>query len=393
MKIYTFPFLIDLITFLVMLRLADAAGREMRLSNLQTSWLMVSFSACFLVTCLMVGRLLNTANARPILLVSIAALMALAAPLFFTTAFWPTLWLFSAYGVAVAAAFNSFQTFMRGQAAAGSLGLTVARYTISWGMGVACGFLLGGILKDLGGPVALAAFSTLACLSIIALVIMHDARDARGEQASTDAVVEEADGEADPRSRPVDGRYVVIGWLLSLSANFSQRPLTTFIPKFHAEHGSPAWAAGFLLCVLFLAQALSGYRCHRLRRWLYRLQPLVLVQLLLVAALALLWAAPGFAASLVVVLVLGVLFGFVFFSCVYYVSNDVRSSRNVGINEAMVGVGNILGVLVSESSMRLFRYPEAYFPVCMGATLLIIGMQWLWLKRSRPASALLMESP
>lgn len=380
MKIYSFPFLIDLITFLVMLRLADAAGREMHLSNLQTSWLMVSFSACFLVTCLLVGRLLNTANARPILLVSMAALMLLAAPLFFTAAFWPTLWLFSAYGVMVAAAFNSFQTFMRGEAPAGSLGLTVARYTISWSTGIACGFLLGGFLKNWGGPVALAAFSTLACLAVIVLVITHRGRDAA--HASSDAVVEEADLQGDARSRPVDGRYVVVGWSLSLIANFCQRPLTTFIPKFQAEHGSPAWVAGLLLFVLFLAQALSGYQSRRLRRWLYRPEPLLLVQLLLVASLALLWMAPGFWVSLLVMPALGGLFGFVFFSCVYYVSNDVRSSRNVGINEAMVGVGNILGMLLSEASMRLLRNPDAYFPVCMGAMLLVIGVQWLYLKRS-----------
>ena len=137
--------------------------------------------------------------------------------------------------------------------------------------------------------------------------------------------------------------------------------------------------------MLLVGQGVSGYHCHKLRHWLYRLQPLVIVQLLLVAALALLWAAPSFLTSLLVVLILGVLFGFVYFSCVYYVSNDVRSSRNVGINEAMVGVGTILGMLVSELAMRLFRYPEAYFPIGMSVTLLIVVMQWLWLKKGKPA--------
>ncbi|MBV9467866.1 MAG: hypothetical protein JOZ57_01320, partial [Abitibacteriaceae bacterium] len=94
----------------------------------------------------------------------------------------------------------------------------------------------------------------------------------------------------------------------------------------------------------------------------------------------LLWMAPNFITSLFIVLVLGALYGFIYFSCVYYVSNDVRSSRNVGINEAMVGIGNILGMLISESSMRLFHYPEAYFPVCMSVTLVIVAAQWYWLK-------------
>ncbi|MBV9468296.1 MAG: MFS transporter, partial [Abitibacteriaceae bacterium] len=256
MKIYIFPFLIDLITFLVMLRLADAAGREMHVSNLQTSWFMVSYSACFLVACLWLGRRLHRGNSRPILIASITVLMVLAVPLFFTTSFWPTIIIFSAYGVTVAAAFNSFQTFMRGEAPAGSLGLTLARYTISWSSGIACGFLLGGILKDVGGPFALSAFTTLACLSILYLVLTHQTRDE--EHASADATVEEIDPAVNPRAPRVDSRYVAIGWSLCVSANFSQRPLTTFIPKFHAESGSPAWVAGFLLFTLFLAQAISG---------------------------------------------------------------------------------------------------------------------------------------
>jgi len=190
---------------------------------------------------------------------------------------------------------------------------------------------------------------------------------------------------AGPGAAPVDARYVVVGWLLCLSANFSQRPLTTFIPKFYAENGNPAWVAGFLLFALFIVQAVAGYRCHRLRRWLYRAQPLMLAQALIVVLLTLLWAAPNFLLALVAMAVLGSLYGFVYFSCVYYVSNDARSSRNVGINEAMVGIGNIVGILVSESSMRLFHYQEAYFPVTMIVTLVLLGVQVLWLRGRRAA--------
>lgn len=385
MKIYLFPFLIDLVMFLVMLRLADAAGREMKLSNLQTSWLMVSFSAFYLVPCLLVGRLLHRDNARPIFVASICLLMALAVPLFFATTYWIAWGLFSLLGVALALAFNSLQTFIRGEAPVGSLALVVARYTISWSLGVSCGFLFGGVLKDFGGPLALAGFTIGAGLLILLLVFTHKPT----EHESSDAVVEEAD-VSNPRVRSVDARYVVIGWLLCLSANFSQRPLTTFIPKFHAENNSPAWVAGCLLFALYFSQAFSGYYSHRFRHWLYKPAPLMLTQALIVFALALLWLAPGLLVSFAVLLALGVLFGFVYFSCVYYVSNDTRSSRNVGINEAMVAVGNILGVLISEWSMRIWNYPLAYFPVCMGLTLLLIGVQWGWL-HGKPSKKRLQE--
>ena len=386
MKIYLFPFLIDLVMFLVMLRLADAAGREMQLSNGQTAWLMASFSAVYLVTCLFVGRLLHRGNARRIFVASICLLMGLAIPLFFANTFWTAWALFSTLGIALALAFNSLQTFIRGEAPIGSLGLVISRYTVSWSLGVSCGFLFGGVLKDFGGPLALAGFTLGAGLTILLLVFTHKPR--HEEEESSDAVVEEV--APDSRMSPVDARYVVIGWLLCLVGNFSQRPLTTFIPKFHAENNSPAWLAGCLLFTLYFAQAISGYACPRLRPWLYRRGPLLWAQLLIVVALACLWKAPNVLVSFGVLLLLGLLFGLVYFCCVYYVSNDARSSHNVGINEAMVGAGNILGILISEWSMRVWNYPLAYFPVCMALTLLLIGIQWIWLS-GKPAQISLQE--
>ncbi len=383
MKIYLFPFLIDLVLFLVMLRLADAAGREMHLSNQQAALFMVSYSSVYLVACLTIGRLLHRGNARRIFLSSIVALMLLAVPLFFTRTFGPTLALFSVFGIVTASAFNSFQTFMRGEAPSGSLTLAIARYTIAWSAGVACGVLSGGFLKDFGGPLALAVFTVLACGLILLLGITHKPRDARHD--SSDAAIEDIDQELiTARLRAVDSRYVMIGWMLCLSANLSQRPLTTFIPKFYAENHSPPWVAGCLLFLMFSAQAVSGYACHKARHLLYRPEPVVAVQLIVVLALAALWQVPSLWVSAAMLLVLGVLFGFMFFSCVYYVSNDLRSSRTVGINEAMVGVGTILGMLVSESSMRYFREPTAYFPACMAVILLLIALQWGFLKWSAP---------
>ena len=383
MKIYLFPFLIDLVLFLVMLRLADAAGREMKLSNLQAALFMVSYSIVYLVACLTIGRVLHRGNARRIFLASILMLMLLAVPLFFTRTFWPTLVLFSVFGIAAALAFNSFQTFMRGEAPPGSLALTIARYTISWSSGIACGVLLGGFLKDFGGPFALAAFTIFACGLILFMSLTHKAQGS--EHESSDATVEDVNAEMlSSRLRGVDSRYVMIGWMLCLSANFSQRPLSTFIPKFYAENLSPPWVAGSLLFVMFISQALSGYACRKWRHLLYRPQPLVTAQLLVVLALAVLWLAPSLWISAAMLLILGLLFGFLFFACVFYVSNDARSSHNVGINEAMVGVGTILGMLVSELSMRKLGNPSAYFPACMALTLLMIALQCGWLYWSAP---------
>ena len=378
MRIYLFPFLIDFVLFLVMLRVSDAAGREMHLSNLQAASFVIAYSLAYLIACPLAGRVLGNGNSRQLLVVSVVALLLCSVPVFFTRTFGPTLWLMVALGVAVAFAFNSLQSFLRGESKHGALSRTIAKYTLSWSMGIACGFLLGGVLLDIGGALSLAAFSILACGAILLMVLTHRTRDS--EFVSADGVIENPAGGA----LPVDSRYVVIGWILCVSANFSQRPLTTFIPKLAAEQNNAAWVAGSLLFALYLCQATGGFRSRRWRHLLYRRGPLITVQLLIAGLTAVLWQSPGFMVSLIAMLLLGLAYGFVYFSCVYYVSNDVNSARSVGINEAMVGVGTILGVFVCEAIMRYAGNPDAFYPVTIFAMLAFVTVQWFWLKVRAP---------
>jgi MFS family permease len=178
---------------------------------------------------------------------------------------------------------------------------------------------------------------------------------------------------------PVDARYVTIGWLLCISANFSQRPLTTFIPKLAAEHGNAAWVAGTLLFALYICQALGGFRSRRWRHLLYRRRPLIGVQFVAALLMALLWLSPTYSISIIAMALLGLTYGFLYFSCVYYVSNDLHSAHSVGINEAMVGLGTVLGVFVSQAIMRTAGNPVAFYPVTIIAILVLAAFQWLWL--------------
>ena len=372
MQIYLFPFLFDFVTFLVALRVADASGRELHLSDAQAAALVMIYSLGYMCTCPVAGHLLNRRNARAILIAATSCLLLLSGPLFFTTSFWPTFVLLGFLGIVVAFCFNSFQTFMRGEAPAGRLARTIARYTVTWSSGIACGYLLGGFLKDNGGPWALASLSTIACSVILALSISHQSRG--DEHDSADGAVEEHRG-----SSLVDTRYVVIGWLLCFSANFSQRPLMTFLPKFFAQMHRPSAMAGFLFFILLIGQALFGYFSGRLRHALYRRGPLAIAHLLNIGLLGALWMTSNYWISVVVMAALGSVYGFIYFAAVYYVSNDLRSSRNVGINEAMVGAGNILGLLLSQFFMNRFSDPQAVYPVLMAtlAALAILQLGWL----------------
>ena len=384
MKIFLFPFLLDLVGFLVSMRVADAAGREMQLSNLSAAMLVVAFSAGYMLACLPAGYILTRRNSRTILIASIFSLMVLSVPLFYSSTYLPVALLMTAFGVALAFAFNSFQTYMRGEAGVGSLGRTVSRYTFSWSSGIGFGFLFGGLFKSGGGALALSAASIFFCLATLALVITHSQKD--HEHDSSDGRMESItsfqpeDEEANSRVLALHWRYVVIGWSICFGCNFAMRPITTFIPKFLAEQRNPAWLAGGMLFSLYIMQALIGSQAYKFRLWQYRKSPLLAQQGLLVLCFIGLWSISNLFATAIILMVLGLLFGISFFWSVYYVSNHPRSSRNVGVNEALVGVANICGVLSSQAVINYFNNDSAYyFMVAVVLTILMVA-QWLWLR-------------
>lgn len=366
------------------MRVADAAGREMHLSNVAAAMLVVVFSAGYMLGCLPAGYFLKRRNSRAILIASIIGLMILSVPIFYSSRFLPVAMLMTAFGVALAFAFNSFQTYMRGEAGVGSLGQTVSRYTFSWSSGIGFGFLFGGLFKSGGGALSLSAASIIFCLATLALAISHRQKD--HEHDSADGRIETVepfhpdDEAANSRALALHWRYVVIGWSLCFGCNFGTRPLTTFIPKFLAEQGNPAWLAGAMMFLLFIMQALIGSVVYKFRRWQYRRRPLLAQQGLILLCFIGFWGISNLFATGVILMVLGTLYGFSYFWSVYYVSNHPRSSRNVGVNEALVGVANICGVLASQAVIAYYHNDAAYYLMVALVLAFLMVAQWLWLR-------------
>ena len=378
MKIYFVPFLLDFILFLIQFRLSDAAGREMHLSNAQATELLVAFNAAYLLVCPFVGRALDARNTRPILLFSIAAILALGVPLLWTMQFIPALVLMGGLGASSALAFNSFQSLMRGRSPLGALSATIFKYNASWSLGIGLGFLMSGILKTLGQPLLLSAFCGVAVAAVWWMIWSEKLPT----QLST-----ETENEQALAFLYGDARYAAIGWSLCLAGNFVQRPLATFLPKFSAQDGHAAWMAGALLCALVCAQVAGGYCGYRRADWLYKARPLVVLQIGIVAALAVLWMSRNYALSLMAMLVLGVLHGWAFFCAVFYCSHSLRSARNVGINEMMVGIGNIGGMILCNIAIAQFKNERAFYPTTIAFSLLLLGAQMAWLRGARVVGA------
>lgn len=386
MTIYLVPFLLDFQLFFVMLRLADASGREMQLSNSQATALLLSFSIGYLVTSPLAGRVLQARSPKPLLLFSIVAIGLCSVPLLFTTTFWPTFLLIGVLGIAAALAFNAFQALVRNQSPDGALAVTVARYTVAWSCGVGSGYIVGGVMRSLVEPFGLAAFCVVACSLLLVLVWYFQTAPTSSTRCETTAESTTAESTTpEPitvESTPIDARYIAIAWSLIFAANFVQRPLTTFIPKFSAQDGNPSWTAGVLLAAALFTQAAVGFAMQRRTRWLYRRKPLVILQIGLVIVLGLLWMTQAFFASLILMIFLGALHGFTYFASVYIASNSVRSARNIGLNEMMVGVGNVAGMILCDRAIAWLHFERAFYPTTMLFCVLLLAAQMWWLRDS-----------
>lgn len=372
MKIYFVPFLLDFILFMVQLRLADASGREMKLSNGQTTALFISFNLAYLVVCPLVGRVLNARNTRPILLFAIASILLFGVPLLWTTTFVPALILMSGLGGAAALAFNAFQSFMRGRSALGDLAATIFKYNTSWSLGIGSGFLLGGLLKSLGQPIWLSVFCGAAVAGVFVMIWSEKPLSEIASSTGSDVTATQFG----------DARYIAIGWSFCLVANFVQRPLATFLPRFYAQDHKSAWMAGALLCALLWTQVAGCYITLKNPQWLYRARPLVVFQLGVTTILGGLWLSQNYLLTLFLMMPLGLLHGFAFFCAVFYCSNSRDSARNVGINEMTVGVGNIGAMLICEWAIGAWS-DDAFYPTTMAFSVLLLGAQMLWLRQAR----------
>jgi hypothetical protein len=285
------------------------------------------------------------------------------------------------FGVCTALFFNAFQTFMRGEAPPGGLARVTALYTLAWSTGSSFGFLGSGSLYRFG-PLALIALN--AAVGLIILILLHSHRGRPHEALSAEESVEQGPAGA----RPVQPGYVLIGWITIFTAMFVQRPLQTFYPALSARDGVMPLLAGLPLFLHMFVQGLTGLAMLRFRAWLYRRLPFVLLQTAAALVFLALWRIPAaYAATALGVALLGLWTGFAYFAAVYYAGNSGRRSRNIGVNEFLVGLGSFAGLFVSEWFMQRLGNDAVMYAVCAGTLLLSTALQWALASGRRPAPA------
>ena len=362
--LYLSPALMDWLVFFVSFAVFYAAGAR-GVSMAECGWLGMLFQGAYMASSFVSGHFITQGNARRVLLSSTLVCGISSAGLLGLSAFGLLAGGLVVFGGSAAWFFNSFQAFMRGEASVGSLKTSVAFYTLSWSLGAGLGNVTAGWLYEWGSAALILAvvFSTGATLFLLARTGKHTADDtlvAGAEGEPTEEPVE----SGTRHKYPVLNRYIAIGWLMIFTATFVQRPLFTFLPPLFAKEGISSLWASLPLFMHMAVAAVFGLAMFRFRDFLYRRTPFFFIQGGGVLALCAMWLWPSYWVCFLMLCLLGIYAGFVYYCAVYYASNSGRRSFNTGVNEALVGFGSIAGIVLGDGYMRLSGASTGMYLVC-----------------------------
>jgi len=363
------PALMDWLLLLVNFAVMYRAGQQ-HFTFYQCAWLAGMWSLLYMLASMATGFLITRKNSRAILLGSTAGTVLATVYCLAVVKFQALMFGLALMGVFTAFFFNSFQAFMRGETRPGNLMKTVGIYTLSWSMGSGLGAISSGYLFSYGAP-ALAALSLAIGALIIATILLH--RRNPLEKISSEEHIE-AGGE---NVRPVDTRYVRVGWVIIFTAMFVQKPLVSFFPAIAASEGISSFISSLPLFLNFTIQALVGLAMLKWRGALYRRLPFTVIHLLAAGLYLAAWKMPTLSVCLPVFGLLGIYFGFAYFCSVYYSSNSGNRVFNVGINEFLVGTACLLGLFVCEWWMKYTADAASMYAVCAAMLVISAAVQFI----------------
>lgn len=381
--IYLLPMLGDMIVslslFVNAVRLARMGASATVVASTLTTW-----SVVYLLSCVVVGRVVNAANAARMMIGSLTGLALISLLFMVVPGIAGVYSLMALAGCATAFFFVPFLVFVK--AVDGGRNKSVAYssgfYTFAWSLGFALGPFVAGLLMELGIDRARgldegwkyawlfsAAVSVAACLGVLRL--RHLVKEPRGDDGGGVGVDVIPD-----YSRMPDLAW--LGWVAGATGVVVISVIRGVFPS-RAETSlqlAPS-LQGLIFFLLSLAQAVTGLLLCRSRYWMFKSGAVAGFGLAgILGTLAL-----GFGRLPSVLCTGALLFGiysggFFFYIVFHALIHPERSGRYVAVNEVVVGLGTMVGAAVGGMLADQFGFgaPFAAGAALVGATVLFQRM-------------------
>jgi len=364
--IYLFPLLIDMVLstlfFVCSLRMAESGAGAFAVSMVCTAWALT-----YAVTSLCAGRFLNNGNIVFYTVASCLALTVLSLLFVLLPFLYLQYVLMVCSGIFIALFYTPFQVFMKAVMGQTRWGLNVSTglYTAAWSAGMALGPFVSGFLWQ--------AFNWQVCHLVNAGAALFCALGIyRLRHYAVFTPAEAPDNESTVRSGAPD--LVMCGWFCGGICFLIVSVVRAVYPSWATSLTVSKFDQGVMFALLFGAQSFMGLLLCLYKQWMYRLYPILIVSL--IGALGTLLLGIGRTAPVffLAALMIGIYSGM---ACCYFVYHALadhrRSTRNVAINETIVGLtgifGPVLGGLLADAAgLAIPFYASA---LLVGAAILI----------------------
>ncbi|HZM16185.1 MAG TPA: MFS transporter [Candidatus Krumholzibacteria bacterium] len=290
----------------------------------------------------------------------------------------------------------SVQAHLADRTAAAQLERQLGRFNLSWTLGKASGFLVGGtVVAAFGSAVTFTLASCIAFVIFFLLPVEPRPSLLRGsvpaESGATEAVPAPATAGTKAAQLEVDPRaslFRPLAWVANGTAFGVGATLNHHYPRLIREFGWSPHVFGLFLGLVYMTQALVFIALTlRPERWRYRRAPLFAPQILMLFAMVSLPLAslPRVLAS---ALVFGVALGSCYTASLYYsLHAPAARGRYAGVHEGLIGLGSMAIPFLGGLLARLLHGLWVPYVVAGAAVALSLVVQeclFRWAARRRP---------
>ncbi|MCK5802885.1 MAG: hypothetical protein KAI66_08635 [Lentisphaeria bacterium] len=405
--IYILPAVMDMVLALILFVCTVRGSKELQLSATVVGGMLATWGGAYMLSCPVVGHFMNRANCTRLLVAGSLCMLALCIFLIHASGVVGIYIGMVLMGVIAALFFVPFQIFMSAVDEAGEKppSYSTGLYTFAWSMGFALGPFVAARFSELGaylssaesigaesarlvgrlfcGSSGAAAWQFSLIFAVFALVlnacgILLLAKYAHAHPSrETDPPVAPVAAKA-----PLDYNRAPNMWRKALTGALAGVVAIQVIRGVFPRYSHPGVLAlpetvqGNMFFLLSLTQALVGLALCRSRTWMYRVRPVLGFGLFGIAGLLLL----GLGRTPSVFYAGGILFGVYSGSFFYYfvfhaIAHRDRASRQVGLNEAVVGIAGVAG---ASAGGMIADFSGISAPFSCAAALVLIALVFQW---------------
>lgn len=270
-------------------------------------------------------------------------------------------------------------------------------FNLSWSSGAAIGPLFAGPMFDVDYRVPFAALAVLCLLILFILLSLPHERSyfarSRGD-ASPEQQAHDSAGET--YLFAALGATLVANMLVGVARSVFPKRIENLVKagelRFLWESdvssllsSAPATKYSWLAFVLAGTTALTFFVLGRTSRWRYTLRWLFGAQVAAAISFFVLGQTHSLVVMAMCMAVSGATLGIAFFSSVYYcMCNPVKKHGRAALNEAMVGIGGLVGSSLFGyfASARGFSTPFTWTPVLVAGAMAVQWVLLLWGRRN-----------